>query len=136
MARLPTVYDFSSLRLHPDGSLVHQITAKNLKPRYAAGTVQDSRGNWFARDAAGSGTVGKYRKVRKEEEQGEEEEPLDPNADDAEYEPSGSKDKGNAKETTGRRQNPRPAKRQKFIQDFDFLAPGPMVAFFQIYPPL
>ncbi|KAG6917667.1 hypothetical protein DXG01_001642 [Tephrocybe rancida] len=122
MARLPTVYDFSSLQLHPDGSRVRQSTS-NLKPRYAAAAVQDSRGNWFARDAAGLGTVGRYRKVRKESEKDEAE--AETNPDDAEYSPPGRKDKGKAKETTGRRHNPRPAKRRKFLQDFDFLAPGP-----------
>ncbi|KAG6845516.1 hypothetical protein H0H87_007760 [Tephrocybe sp. NHM501043] len=115
MARLATVYDFSSLQLHPDGSRVQQNVTQNLKPRYAAASVQDARGNWFARDAAGVGTVGKYRSVREE---------VDLGSSDDEHQPSEQKAKGKAKETTGRRRNPRPAKRQKFVEDHDFLASG------------
>ena len=61
--RLSTVYDLSSLRLHTDGSRVHQTSA-NLRPRKAAVSVRDSRGNWIARDAGGSHSVGKYRRAK------------------------------------------------------------------------
>ncbi|KNZ72688.1 hypothetical protein J132_02121 [Termitomyces sp. J132] len=121
MARLSTVYDFSSLRLHPDGSRVQQSTSKNQKLRYAASVVQDSRGNWFAHDAAGSGAVGRYRKERKEKQEHEEEwNDIDEGEED---ELSKRKRKGKEKETTGGRHDLRPAKRQKFLRDLDFLAP-------------
>ena len=61
--RLSTVYDLSSLHLHPDSSRVHQTSA-NLRPRKAAVSVRDSRGNWIARDAGGSQSVGKYQRVK------------------------------------------------------------------------
>ncbi|KAF8076864.1 hypothetical protein FPV67DRAFT_1715388 [Lyophyllum atratum] len=127
--RLSSVYDFSSLRLHPDGSRVQQNTSKNLRPRYAASAVQDPRGNWFARDAAGFGTIGRYRKVR-EEADGEE---VDPGEDGQEL--SRRKGKGKAKERIpGRRHNPRPAKRQKFLHDLDFLAPSTSSSSSSEYP--
>ena len=118
MARLSTVYDFSSLRLHPDGSLVRQSTSRNQKLRYAARVVQDSRGNWFAYDAAGSGKVGKYRKVQEEREEHEEE--LNDIGEGEEDELPKRKGKGKETETAEPR-DPRPAKRRKFLQDFDFL---------------
>lgn len=109
--RLSTVYDFASLRLHPDGSRVNQ-TSRNFHPRHARVSAQDARGNWFARDAAGSGVVGRYKKVRDEKE-GEQD-------DLGGVRPSRtSKRKG--KEIAGRRRNLRPAKRHKFLHDLDFL---------------
>ncbi|KAG6819138.1 hypothetical protein H0H93_015031 [Arthromyces matolae] len=118
MARLPSVYDFSSLRLHPDGSRVEQSSAQNLKLRYAAGAVQDSRGNWFARDAAGAGKVGRYRRVRDEEGDGED---VGEGINEEEEAPrTRRKDKGKGKAS---RSNPRPAKRRKFVEDFEFLTP-------------
>ncbi|PFH50404.1 hypothetical protein AMATHDRAFT_47903 [Amanita thiersii Skay4041] len=74
--RRSTVYDFSSLRLHRDGTRVQQSDDANLgrrHPRRASGTsggkgiwrggvgaVKDSRGNWIAVDAGGSGRVGAH----------------------------------------------------------------------------
>ncbi|RDB20049.1 hypothetical protein Hypma_013028 [Hypsizygus marmoreus] len=115
-ARLSTVYDFSSLRLHPDGSRVNQ-TSRNLRPRNARLSVQDSRGNWFARDAAGLGTVGRYRRVRDEDNDEE------PDGEEASAGPSRRrKGKRKAKTTTGkRRTDNRPEKRQKFYDNLDFL---------------
>ncbi|KAG6902203.1 hypothetical protein C0995_003035 [Termitomyces sp. Mi166 len=127
MARLSTVYDFSSLRLHPDGSRVRQSTSKNQRLRYAAGVVQDSRGNWFAHDAAGSGAVGRYRKVQeKKEEHGEEWNDVDEGEED---DSSKDRGKGKEKEISRQRHNPRPAKRQKFLRDFDFLTPTASTGF-------
>ncbi|KAG6902591.1 hypothetical protein C0995_014598 [Termitomyces sp. Mi166 len=116
MARLPTVYDFSSLRLYPDGSRVQQKSKAAI-----ARVVQDSRGNWLVRDAAGSGAVGRYRKVREEKEGLEEKwNDVDEGEEDDSFKDRG---KGKEKEIPRRRHNPRPAKRQKFSQDFDFLTP-------------
>lgn len=115
-SRLSTVYDFSSLRLHPDGSRVHQ-TSKNLRPRNALVSVQDSRGNWFARDAAGLGSVKGYRRVRDDTE-GEKFDFGEAESEQSEYKGEG---KGKAKVATGRGYDQRPAKRRKFAQDFDFL---------------
>lgn len=117
-SRLSTVYDFSSLRLHPDGSRVHQ-TPKNLRPRNARVSVQDSRGNWFARDAAGLGIIGRYRKTRDDTED-EQIGIGGVNSDQSDYLKRNGKGKAKEK-TTGRRYDGRSAKRQRFFHDFDFL---------------
>lgn len=112
--RLNTVWDLSSLRLHPDGSRVEQ-SSRNSRPRTSRTSVQDSRGNWFARDAGGLGVIRRYRKARQELEDGE-----CINLDDGGSEPSGSK--GKAK----RKRDGRAEKRRKFVHDFSFLAnPSP-----------
>jgi len=101
---------------------------RNLIPRLARVAVQDSRGNWIARDAGGSATVARYTNVREETSEGE-------NIDlgDVELENTGSaskgknKGKGRAEDTTAsvvdqRKRNGRSAaKRQKFFHDLDFL---------------
>lgn len=119
---LPTVYNLSSLQLHPDGSRVLPSASQNQKPRYAARVVQDSRGNWFARDAAGSGAVGRYRKVKEvkgyKEEYDEQQNDVHDVEEDELFE---RQEEG----TTGQRHNSRRAKRQKFLQDYDFLTPTP-----------
>lgn len=112
--RLNTVYDYSSLRIHPDGSRVEQ-SSRNLRPRTSRTSIQDSRGNWIARDAGGLGTIGRYRRVR-EETDGEfislgEGESVD----------TGRKGKGKAKAVGYRKRDDRAAKRRKFVHDFDFL---------------
>lgn len=61
--RRSTVYDYSDLRLHPDGTRVHQMD-KNLRPRAAQIAVQAARSNWIARDAAGFATVQKHRSLK------------------------------------------------------------------------
>ncbi|KAF9458470.1 hypothetical protein BDZ94DRAFT_1270532 [Collybia nuda] len=116
--RRSTVYDYSSLRIHPDGSRVEQST-RNLRPRTSRTTIKDSRGNWIARDAGGLGIVGRYKRVR-EETDGEvvslgANEPSDLGK-------GKSKGKDKAKPATGyRKRDERAAKRQKFVHDFDFL---------------
>jgi hypothetical protein len=115
--RLNTVYDYSSLRIHPDGSRVAQ-SSKNSRPRASRTSIQDSRGNWIARDAGGLGIIGRYRKVR-EEPDGE----VVDTGDDA---PAATSRKGKAKikETTVRsyrKRDARAAKRQKFVHDLEFL---------------
>jgi hypothetical protein len=59
--RLSTVFDYSDLRLHPDGTRVYQ-KASNRRPVLAKVTVQDARANWIAKDAGGSARIAKYRK--------------------------------------------------------------------------
>ncbi|GLB34261.1 hypothetical protein LshimejAT787_0111450 [Lyophyllum shimeji] len=115
--RLSSVYDFSSLRLHPDGSRVAQNTSKNLRPGRAASVVRDPRGNWIARDAAGLPTAKRYSRVGQDAD-GEE---ID--LEEADKEPAPRKSKGKAKARPGRKYDPRPAKRQKFMEDFEFLTP-------------
>jgi hypothetical protein len=131
--RLSTVYDYSSLRIHPDGSRVNQ-SLRNLRPRIAKVSVQDPRGNWIARDAGGSAIVARHRTVRDEVSDGEHFDFGDAGSQNSGSGLQGhSKAKGKAKETTtgavGRRKrNGRPAaKRQKFNHDFDFLAARPQV---------
>lgn len=67
MSRLSTVYDLGSLRLHPDGTRVAQ-SSKNLRTKKSTSTVRDARGNWIAKDAAGSTKVAKYVHKKGEEE--------------------------------------------------------------------
>ncbi|KAF8180215.1 hypothetical protein BJ912DRAFT_929421 [Pholiota molesta] len=62
--RLSTVFDYSDLRLHPDGTRVYQ-KASNRRPVLAKVTVQDARANWIAKDAGGSARIAKYRKRRR-----------------------------------------------------------------------
>jgi hypothetical protein len=93
--------------------------------------VQDSRGNWIARDAGGSTTVAKYTKVRDETSEGEHFDFGDVGSQDSGSGSRGNnKGKGKAKEVTNdrRKRNGRSAaKRQKFFHDFEFLATQPQV---------
>ena len=148
-SRLSTVYDYTSLRIHPDGSRVNQ-SSRNLRPRIARVAVRDARGNWIARDAGGSAAIRRYRTVRggtPEGEQGEDFGSGDQVGDGgSEYEGSAGKGKGKengeprgmgegkgkrkAKQTAGadadagqrRTRDGRSAvKRQKFVHDVDWL---------------
>jgi hypothetical protein len=71
--RRSTVYDFSTLRLHPDGSRVtiKSPTASGLCDTRTRTTGRDTRGNRVARDAAGLGVVPK-RPVMCESDAGED----------------------------------------------------------------
>jgi len=104
--RRSSAYDFASLRLHPDGTRVSQSSSTNRNPRNSRLTLQDSRGNWIARDAAGLTTVPKYRRVRQlaqDEEQGS------------------SSSSGKKRKANGKKPDPRAVKRRKFYDDFEFL---------------
>jgi hypothetical protein len=59
--RRSTVHDFSTLRLHPDGSRVsiHSPARINLRDSRTRNTGRDTRGNRVARDATGLGAVPK-----------------------------------------------------------------------------
>lgn len=113
--RLNTVYDYSSLRIHPDGSRVEQ-SSRNLRPRTSRTSIQDSRGNWIARDAGGLGIIRRYRRVR-EEIDGE----VISLGEGKSLEGRKGKGKGKAKAVGYRKRDDRAAKRRKFVHDFDFL---------------
>ena len=102
--RRSSAYDFASLRLHPDGTRVSQSSSTNRNPRNSQLTIQDPRGNWFARDAAGLITIPKYRRVRQIQE------------DD-----QGSSSTGKKRKANGKKPDPRAVKRRKFYEDFEFL---------------
>lgn len=59
--RRSTVHDFSTLRLHPDGTRVpiNSAPRAGLHDRRTRNTGRDTRGNRIARDAAGLGVVPK-----------------------------------------------------------------------------
>ncbi|KAJ3877767.1 hypothetical protein F5051DRAFT_353111 [Lentinula edodes] len=115
-SRLSTVFDLSGLRLHTDGSLVQQTT-KNTNLRSSRRTVRDTHGNWMAKDAGGSTSVPKYRKVLPIQREGEgkgniAEENLDnaaPRVDFLEQQPT--------------LKTSRARKRRKFATDEEYLAP-------------
>ena len=67
--RRSTVHDFSTLRLHPDGSRVaiHSPTRTDLRDSQTRNTGRDTRGNRVARDAAGLGAVPKRTVIREDE---------------------------------------------------------------------
>lgn len=120
--RLSTVYDFTSLRLHRDGTRVRQNTL-NLRPRTSRVAAQDSRGNWFAREAGGFGTVPTYRRVKfAEQSEGtsatnvREERFTGPSTGDCRKAES---DHGTAPNL--KRRDGRPAKRVKFAHNFEYL---------------
>jgi hypothetical protein len=71
LGRPSTVYDFSTLRLHPDGSRVaiHSPERIDLRDSRMRRTGRDTRGNRVARDAAGLGAVPK-RTVREDDDDG------------------------------------------------------------------
>jgi hypothetical protein len=64
--RRSTVHDFSTLRLHPDGSRVtiHPPARIDLRDPRMRNTGRDTRGNRVARDAAGLGAVPKRTVIR------------------------------------------------------------------------
>ena len=79
--RRSTVHDFSTLRLHPDGSRVAIHSPARIGFRFSRmrNTGRDTRGNRVARDAAGLGVVPKRMVIRDDSnddgpDEGEEEE--------------------------------------------------------------
>jgi hypothetical protein len=73
--RRNTVHDFSSLRLHPDGTRVPINSPTRVSPDDSRthNTVRDVRGNRVARDAAGLRTVPKRPTVMREGDNTDEE---------------------------------------------------------------
>lgn len=135
--RLSTVYDYSNLRLHPDGTRVYQKEV-NFRPDLAKITVQGPRSSWIARDAGGSGKIRKSRtrvknplEQAKDDEQGEaldgsaEEEEF-PDIDEKSDEDEEGEDEDESEHHVGKKRkpkrfNPLVPKRQKFAADFDYL---------------
>ncbi|KAI0295000.1 hypothetical protein BC826DRAFT_1104466 [Russula brevipes] len=111
--RRNTVHDFSTLRLHPDGTRV-SITSPTRTGLYRSrtrNTGYDTRGNRVALDAAGIGTIPK-RTVMCEDDNGEDI-PVGPGVSDDEVQ-SGSKPRV-----------PRRRKRRRLDTDVEFLGdPG------------
>ncbi|KAL0579899.1 hypothetical protein V5O48_002070 [Marasmius crinis-equi] len=110
--RQNSVYDLTSLRLHPDGT-------------------RNSRGGWIANDAGGTGRVTRYRTLKRkgkeraddtdaggEVEAGEGETATARERDDEEYQPSEEEGKV--------LKDYRAIKRRKFEHDFDFISPSPV----------
>ena len=136
--RLSTVFDYADLRLHPDGTRVYQKPS-NFRPGIVKVAVQNSRANWIARDAGGSGKIHKMRLRGKTKEQGASQEPEgdDAGAEVAEAEEieedvevdEGSDGQGKSSKGTKKRKaktvDKRKAKRQKFATDYDYLLPKP-----------
>jgi len=119
--RRSTVYDYSDLRLHPDGTRVHQMD-KNLRPRAAQIAVQAARSNWIARDAAGSATVPKHRSIKQATQVEEEDASMHVEGDQNEI---GNDSEGADSETSVRRRHPDHRKsnfRSKFVKNEDYLA--------------
>ncbi|KAK7453532.1 hypothetical protein VKT23_011812 [Stygiomarasmius scandens] len=116
--RLPTVYDFSSLRLHTDGTSVRQ-SERNINLRYSKLTVRDPRGNWIARDAGGLANVPQRYKARAVSERESDGENV-PNENDRSNEELADAETRHYKTS---RAEARAEKRRKFTHDFDFLTP-------------
>lgn len=128
--RLSTVYDFSDLRLHPDGTRVYQKST-NLRPDLVKVTTRDSRFNWIAKDAGGSAAVPKFRKrqkaVRERDEDGEldsksQEESAEGSRESSEESEAARRD-GNRKKRKPKRIDTRKPKRLKFAKDYNYLEP-------------
>jgi len=133
--RLSTVFDYADLRLHPDGTRVYQKPS-NFRPGIIKVAVQNSRTNWIARDAGGSGKIHKMRPRGKVKEPGASQEPEGQNAgvveeeieEDVEVDEESDEQGKFSKETKKRKAKPvdkRKAKRQKFAADYDYLLPKP-----------
>lgn len=72
--RQSTVHDLASLRLHPDGSRVQNLSRAEKEGRPSAAstrlakyTTRDAQGRWIAYDAGGLGTV--KQRIRKHDAQ-------------------------------------------------------------------
>jgi len=115
--RLSTVFDFSNLRLHPDGTRVYQKST-NLAPRIAKVAVRTSRNNWIARDAGGVSNIRKYKGTKRTlqdlQEDGEEFIDLRTGTEE------GTSPKPEEERKT-KRFDGRTAKRRKFLENYDYL---------------
>lgn len=118
--RLSTVFDYSELRLHPDGTRVYQKLT-NVTPRIAVRTL---RNDWIARDAGGIANIRKFKTIKKPSQDLEDEEFIglrtgteSPKPED---EGKGQRNKHKVKRLDGRK-----AKRQKFLENYDYLNKDP-----------
>jgi len=121
--RLSTVFDYSDLRLHPDGTRVYQKST-NLRPRIAKVAVRTSRNNWIARDAGGLTDIRKFKRVKEtsQDPQGDEEFVGSKTGTDSPMpEDQGEGFKERRKKRKTKRFDGRKAKRQKFLENYDYL---------------
>ena len=118
--RLSTIHDLASLRLHPDGTRV-QSSDKNLRIRASKYAARDSKGNWFARDAGGTGEV-KQRFAKSHHEDSEEEESTEAEAESA-AKSKGKQGIGLESEDEGGFRDYRARKRLRYLADDSFIAP-------------
>ena len=108
--RRSTVFDYSNLRLHSDGTRVYQKST-NLAPRIAKATVRTSRQNWIAKDAGGLSSIRKFKRTKRtlQDIQADEEyiwtENRMPDDD----------------ERRVKQKDDRPSKRRRFLEDLDYL---------------
>ena len=112
--RWSTVFDYSDLRLHPDGTRVYQKST-NLTPRIAKVAVRTSRNNWIAKDAGGLSNIRKFKNNKKKLQ--------DLEADEEEFIGFGNRT-GIPEAEDGRktkRFDERTAKRRKFLENYDYL---------------
>ncbi|PBK93959.1 hypothetical protein ARMGADRAFT_965620 [Armillaria gallica] len=107
--RRTTIYDFSSLRVHTDGTRVEQ-TNRNRRPVSHKNTARDSRGNWTARDAAGQWQVKRRRRNSSSSE-----------PDDGKGKQKALESSEEEHATVKKRETKRAEKRRKFVEDFSFL---------------
>ena len=111
--RRSTVFDYSNLRLHPDGTRVYQKST-NLTPRIAKVAVRTSRQIWIARDAGGLPNVHRFKNKRTVQDVQADEEHINLRT---ESESPTLPDE----ERRMTRKDERPAKRRRFLEDFDYL---------------
>ena len=120
--RKSTVYDYSDLRLHPDGTRVYQRST-NLRPKFAQCTVEDARSNWIATDAGGSVRVPLFKRKKKVtlegEWVGEMSENISACGSAGSQEVDDNIERGKRK---SRPQDHRKVKRQRFTKNDDYLA--------------
>ncbi|KAF8165894.1 hypothetical protein B0H34DRAFT_794222 [Crassisporium funariophilum] len=124
--RLSTVYDYSDLRLHPDGTRVYQKST-NLRPALQRVTVQNSRANWIAKDAGGPLNIRQFKPAKatledpQEEDVGSTESQVDIEADHTSVDETEESPKQTRKHKL-KRPDGRKAKRQKFANNYDYLS--------------
>ncbi|KAF5364194.1 hypothetical protein D9756_000100 [Leucocoprinus leucothites] len=125
-SRRTSVYDLTGLRVHPDGSRVHQ-TQRNLRfGTYRRHDTQDFRG-WIAEDAGGSIIVPRYKRVPTTDPENYEAQVADENerGDVGEELVQGEE----VPEVKGKRKYPsyiqRAIKRKKFAEDDNYISSLP-----------
>ena len=121
--RLTTVHDVAALRVHPDGTRV-AADGNEKRKRKDKLVVQDQRGNWSARDAAGLHGIKRRRGAADDEQDVEPGEVFDLTGVGELMKDTESPDKGKRK-ADSLEQEPGPSrkklKRRVFLEDLSFL---------------
>ena len=113
------MHDLAALRLHQDGSRV-QNSDSNLTSRRTKYSSRDARGNWFAKDAGGLGTIQRRRTITRDADTQEEDvnqfsdSGLEANADEKDQDPSAAPHRPHRK-------------RLRFSDEMDFLGSAPSI---------